>query len=91
MDKRALRARRGRSASGCQRARALGRGGGLGLAAQGGVTIGLSIMAGYKLKGIMVTDDLSVGDMVNVNDWDDPAEVKAITESFVLIAKYQPT
>ncbi len=33
-----------------------------------------------------VINNLSVGDMVNVNDWDDPAEVKAITESFVLIA-----
>ncbi len=37
---------------------------GLGLAAQGGVTIGLSIMAGYKLQGIMVADGLSVGNMV---------------------------
>ena len=37
---------------------------GLGLAAQGGVTIGLSIMAGYKLKGIILADGLSVGDMV---------------------------
>ncbi len=37
---------------------------GLGLAAQGGVTIGLSIMAGYKLKGITIIDGLSVGDMV---------------------------
>jgi Kef-type K+ transport system membrane component KefB len=37
---------------------------GLGLFAQGGVAVGLSIMAGQRLEGIMVTSTMPLGDMV---------------------------
>ena len=37
---------------------------GLGLFAQGGVAVGLSIMAGQHLAGIKVTNDLSLGDAI---------------------------
>ncbi len=37
---------------------------GLGLFAQGGVAIGLSIMAAERLSGIMVVDGMSLGDMI---------------------------
>lgn len=37
---------------------------GLGIFAQGGVAIGLAIVAGEKLKGIQVTSDLNMGDMI---------------------------
>ncbi|MCB1195506.1 cation:proton antiporter [bacterium] len=37
---------------------------GLGLFAQGGIGIGLSIMASHHLSGIQITDDLSIGDMI---------------------------
>jgi len=38
--------------------------GGLGLFAQGGVAVGLSIMAAQRLGGIAITGDLALGDMV---------------------------
>ena len=37
---------------------------GLGLFAQGGIAVGLSIMAGHQLAGVAVTETLSLGDMV---------------------------
>lgn len=37
---------------------------GMGIFAQGGVAIGLAIVAGEKLNGIKVTDNLNMGDMV---------------------------
>jgi Kef-type K+ transport system membrane component KefB len=37
---------------------------GLGLFAQGGVAIGLSIMASHHLQGIMITDTMALGDMI---------------------------
>ncbi|MDX9703585.1 MAG: cation:proton antiporter [Candidatus Auribacterota bacterium] len=37
---------------------------GIGLFAQGGVSIGLSIMASQHLTGVMLTDTLSLGDMI---------------------------
>ena len=37
---------------------------GLGLLAQGGVAIGLSIMAAHKLQGIQVADGLALGDVI---------------------------
>lgn len=37
---------------------------GLGLFAQGGIAVGLSIMAGHQLAGVAVTETLSLGDMI---------------------------
>jgi Kef-type K+ transport system membrane component KefB/predicted transcriptional regulator len=37
---------------------------GLGLFAQGGIAVGLSIMAAHQLEGIMVNDTLSLADMI---------------------------
>ncbi len=37
---------------------------GLGLFAQGGVAIGLSIMAGEHLSGVMITENMSLGSMI---------------------------
>ena len=38
--------------------------GGMGLFAQGGIAVGLSIMAAHHLEGISITEELSVGDMI---------------------------
>ncbi len=37
---------------------------GLGLFAQGGIAVGLSIMAGHRLGDVLITDTLNLGDMI---------------------------